>query len=75
MLVAIRTPGNMWHLILRNPGFGNTGNDGDGNNTRLEEGSSVAHTLISYVLAVTFVYDETKAQGWTPAYGHKWPLG
>jgi hypothetical protein len=30
MHVAIRTPGNMCHLILPNPGFGNTGNAGDG---------------------------------------------
>jgi hypothetical protein len=45
MLVAIPTPENMCHLILRNPGSGNTGNDGDGNGTLLEAGSSVAHTL------------------------------
>jgi hypothetical protein len=61
MLVEIPTPENMCHLILRNPGSGNTGNDGDGNGTRLEAGSNVAHTLISYVFAVQFVYDESNA--------------
>jgi len=75
MLVAIPTPENMWKLILRNPDSGNTGNDGDGNGTRLEADSSVEHTLISYVLAVQFVNDESNALGLTPAYGHDWPLG
>lgn len=73
MLVAIPTPENMWQLILRNPGSGNTGNNGDGNGTRLEAGSSVALALISYVFAVQFVSDESNAQGFTPAYGHDWP--
>jgi hypothetical protein len=61
MLVAIPTPGNMWQLILRNPDSGNTGNDGDGNGTQLEAGSSIEHTLISYVLALQFVNDESYA--------------